>query len=259
VGSIIAYNTAIPLSAANGLPFLWWAVLIYTAIVTVIVAAAIKAPKAAGAPADAGPAAPPDGAPRLSEALGSGKIWLLALCQGCVAFVLFTYITIYPLIFQQIYNLDAVSANQYASFNGLFGIPFCILGGFIIARIKKPILLILACFVGLAVTCFITTRLGPPTYILHTLLSALFTGLIISAVLVVAPMSAKRPALIGYSIAIVNMIYFLGMFVGAPAVMGASASSGWGTASMILVAASLLGVAASLVFLATDRKRKAAA
>ena len=257
VGSIVAYNTAIPISEARGIAFLWWAVLIYTAVTILLVALVIKAPRAAGGSAAGAGSGPPKEVPRLSEVLKSGKIWLLALCQGCVAFVLFTYITIYPLIFQQIYGLEAVEANRYASFNGLFGIPFCILGGFLIARIKKPILLILGCFFGLALTCFITTHLTPPTYIVHTLLSALFTGLIISAVLVLAPMSAKCPSLIGYSIALVNTIYFLGMFVGAPAVMGASASSGWETASLILVAVSILGVIAAAIFFVVDRNRQA--
>ncbi|MDR0519472.1 MAG: MFS transporter [Clostridiales Family XIII bacterium] len=253
-GSIIAYNTAIPISSANGVPFLWWAVVIFTAVVAVLVAITIKLPNQAAAKS-AGPAAPPDDAPRLSEVLMSGKIWLLALCQGCVAFILFTYITIYPMVFQQFYGLDAIASNQYASFNGIFGIPFCIIGGFIIAKFKKPILLILICFIGLVFTCFITTHLSPPTYIVHTLLSAVFTGLTISAVLVLAPMSAKRPSLIGYSVALVNTVYFLGMFVGAPAVMGAAASSGWGAASMVLVAVSAIGIVSSIIFLATSRQK----
>jgi predicted MFS family arabinose efflux permease len=260
IGSIIAYNTVIPISAAKGVPSLWWCVLAYTAVVTILVAIVIKLPKPSGdAAAGAGPAGAPEDVPRLSEVLKSGKIWLLAVCQGCVAFVLFTYITIYPIIFQQQYGLDAIAANQYASFNGIFGIPFCIIGGFLIARIKKPAMLILVCFIGLAITCFITTHLTPPMYIVHTLLSAVFTGLTISAVLVVAPMSAKRPSLIGYSVALVNTVYFLGMFIGAPAVMGTAATSGWSAGSMILVVVSIIGVIGAAVFLAVDRKKKEAA
>jgi len=257
VGSILAYNTAIPISTANGIQSLWWTVLIYTVIVAVIAAIVIKMPKTGSDDAlGAVSGMAPDDVPRLSEVLKSGKIWLLALCQGCVAFVLFTYITVYPMIFQQFYSLDAIAANQYASFNGIFGIPFCIIGGYIIAKVKKPMVLILVCFIGLAFTGFITTHLTPPTYIVHTLLSALFTGLIISAVLVVAPMSAKRPSLIGYSIALVNTVYFLGMFIGAPVVMGTAATSGWGAASTVVVVVSVIGVIGSVVFLATDRKRE---
>ena len=91
--------------------------------------------------------------------------------------------------------------------------------------------------------------LGPSTYIVHVLVSAICPGgLVMTSIFCLAPMLSKRPALIGYSMSIINMLYYIGVFASTPVIVGA-ASSSWKSASLIMTAAGavvLLFVVASM-------------
>jgi predicted MFS family arabinose efflux permease len=73
----------------------------------------------------------------------------------------------------------------------------------------------------------IQQAINSATYVRHTLITAMFCGIVIPPVLYIAQGIAKRPALIGYTVAFVNMIYFIGIFAGMPIVMGIATSIGW--------------------------------
>lgn len=71
-----------------------------------------------------------------------------------------------------------------------------------------------------------------------------------TSIFCLAPMLSKRPALIGYSMSIINMLYYIGVFASTPVIVGA-ASSSWKSASLIMTAAAagavvLLFVVASM-------------
>lgn len=252
IGNVIVMNSVLSIVAKHGLKSPWYIVAALAAIFLVLIGICIKEPKAAGAPGEAA-------APQVSigEAFKSKPLLFLALGQLCVGFILFTLMTIYPSIFTERCGLDAGAANFYAGLFGLFSIPFCILGGFIIDKIGKASSVALFSFAGMAIASFLLPMLGqnmPAGYILHTLVMACFTGMSLTAILSTAPMTMKNPALAGVAVAIVNMLYYIGIFIGTPITMNVAASSGWTAASAVLGAIGILGVVAILLYSNAARK-----
>jgi predicted MFS family arabinose efflux permease len=260
--SAVMMNVSVPISTALGMSSLWLLMGALSVICFILVSIFIREPKEEVAPATG---AAPEGAatemiqekPSLAAAAANGKMWLLAICQGCGAFILFTFITIYPTLFTNLYQLDVGTANFYAGMNGLFGIPFCIITGILIDRTGKPALISFFGFIILVVACAITAILGTPTYILHTLMTAVGAGFVIAAILAAAPLIAKKPILIGYTVAFINLIYYIGVFVGAPATLGAVESSGWQAGANVLTIVAVIGLAVSLIYMIANRRKTA--
>jgi len=245
--ALIAINLALPVNAALGERGVWWVVAALGATALALVWSFL--------PADPpGAVSQEEAKPTFLHAASNPRAWLLAICQFAVAFVLFTFITIYPTLFVERYDLPAPEANFFAGLIGLFSIPFAILGGWILDKTGKPVALIGISFIGLFLASLATDSLGPATYAVHPFVTAAFGGPIIAAVLAVAPSVAKTPALIGHTIALINQLYFVGIFVGAPAVLMAVDASGWQAASFILAGVALLGLAAICVYVAVDRR-----
>lgn len=256
VASGIMLNVSTPIANAIGMQSLWFIVGAFVLIALIMVAAIIPGQKSApdqsgGAPEEAEKAS-------IGESIANSKVWLMAVCQGCVAFILFTFLQLYPYIFTVFYGLPESTANFYGSLAGWFGLPFSIVSGVIIDKFKNAPLLILIAFIFVAVGCFTTSLLGTATYILHTLIISIFTGIIISAVLIVVPTVAKRPALIGYSVAFVNTIYFIGIFAGPALFTNQVENVGPQAGTNVLTIAALLGVVASVIFMLVNRKKKSA-
>ena len=253
---LVMLNIGAPISAQFGWQSLWWGGAALAALAILLFAMLIQVPAAA-------PDAAPQGEkpPSILAGFSNGRAWLLAIAQGAVAVLLFTFLTIYPLIVEGRYGLPTLEANGIASTSGLFGIFVCILSGVLIQKTGKPALITAISFILLTVTVAFTFMLGDNTtvYIVHVLAVSLFTGLVIPAVLAIAPAIAKTPLQIGVTVALVNFVYYIGMAAGAPAVTAVvDASQGqWAPAVVPLVAAGLLGAVASLVFLALSRKKTA--
>lgn len=186
----------------------------------------------------------------------------MGLCALTVGFILYFFINNYPTVFTTVYGLDPTTANFYGSLNGMFGIPFCIVGGFIVDRLgvkRTPILMIVS-FVLLAAACFATTSLTPELFVLHTLLTAAFPGLILTAYNFIVPTCVGNPIQIGYGVGLVSCTYNIGIFIGSPAVLYAVEGAGsWGIASTILGAAAIVGLLGVIAYLALARKTPEAA
>lgn len=255
VASVIAMNTVLPITEAAGLKSVWWIVAGLSAVLAILVALVVQEAAPEGGPAG-GPAPV-----KLSAVLSNRNVALLAFCQFCVGFVLYFFMTNYPILFGSVYGLDPATANFYTSLNGLWGIPFCIVGGFIVDRLgaKRAPVLIAVSFACLGVTCLAMTMLGTPTYIVHTFMAAVFPGLIIPAITFLIPRVVNNPGEIGYGMAIVSMLYSLGIFVGNPIVMYAIEGTGsWAIGSYILLAVCALGCVAAVAFIASAKARLAA-
>lgn len=232
VANFLAMNASIPIVKALGLKGLWWTVAGLSALCLVLVLTCIQLPERQ----ERGDT---ETKVTVREALSNLRIDVLALAQCCIAFVLFGFITCYPQLFQGYYGLSPETANFYSSLNGLFGIPFCILCGVLVERTGKPFVIAVAGAVGTALLCITMPYLGPSTYIVHVLVSAVCPGgLVMTSIFCLAPMLSKRPALIGYSTSIINMLYYIGVFASTPVITGAAAVS-WKGASLIMAAVSV--------------------
>lgn len=255
IASVIALNTSLPITTSLGLSSTWWMVAGISVVFIILFALIVKE----GAPAGEGGPAPQAS---IAPILRNGRVLSMGLCALTVGFILYFFINNYPTVFTTVYGLDPTTANFYGSLNGMFGIPFCIVGGFIVDRLgvkRTPILMIVS-FVLLAAACFATTSLTPELFVLHTLLTAAFPGLILTAYNFIVPTCVGNPIQIGYGVGLVSCTYNIGIFIGSPAVLYAVEGAGsWGIASTILGAAAIVGLLGVIAYLALARKTPEAA
>lgn len=235
--NFIAMNGSLMLlnATGNNLKMLWWVVGGVAAVCFVLVMMFIHEPETTAAAEGQTESA------SLSEAIKNPA--LLVTCVGhlCLSFVLFGLMTCYPQIFAY-YGIDQETANFYSSLNGLFGIPVCIICGIVVGKTGKPFAVAALGAIGCALMTFAIPYLGPSTYIVHVLASAIFPGgLIMTSIFIFTPQLAKRPALIPLSMGLLNTLYYVGVFASTPVVTALSENNtNWTTPSLVLTAASVI-------------------
>lgn len=252
VASFGTLNLMLPLYQAVGLQGVWFVVAGMSAVFTVLVALVVKE----AVPAEGGPV-PEMPAVNTPQVLKTVPLMALALGQIVIGFVLYFFINNYPTIFMNVYGLDPATANFYGSLNGLWGIPFCILGGLICDKLgpKRTVGFMMFCFVGLAITCLISMVLPSWMYIPHTFFTAVFAGMLITAGVYLVPYCVRNPNQIGMGVSMQTLCYNLGVFMGNPILMYAIQSTGnWNSAAFIMTAVCAFGCA-TVVLYATGKKK----
>lgn len=262
VASVVALNLALPMVVSYGMASVWWVTALGTAVFTVLFFMFVKEAAPQSAPqGEAGGPAPAMGAPSLVRVLTSAPVICICLAQLTIGFFLYFYMNNYPQVFGVVYNLDPQTANFYGSLNGLWGIPGCIFGGFLLDKLGKKgaPMLDLVCFAVMFVAAWITTGLNENLYILHTILTAVFPGLVLTAGNFLVPQIVRQPQDIGYGIGTLGLFYNIGIFVGNPIILSVvQATSDWTMASVILSVVSAFGFVMILIYMAISRNDKAA-
>lgn len=256
VASVVALNLALPMVDAFGMASVWWSTAFGAAVFTVLFWMFVKETAPAGT-AEGAPAGAPLAKPSLGRVLTSASVLLICLAQLTIGFFLYFYMNNYPQVFTAVYGLDAQTANFYGSLNGLWGIPGCIFGGFLLDKLGKrgAPKLDLVCFAVMLVAAFITTGLNPSLYILHTILTAVFPGLVLTAGNFLVPQIVREPEDIGYGIGALGLFYNIGIFIGNPIILNAVQATGdWNMASIILAAVSAFGFVCILIYMAVMKK-----
>lgn|GEM_PF-611948 len=248
----ITYRFGAQIAANTAWNSLWYIGAGIAAIALLLFIITIKVPKM-----ESGPQAVAGEPISFIEAFKNGKSLILGIMQGMVAFVLYNYLTLYPQIFTNFYNVDPLKANSYSSIFGLFALVMCILSGVIISKAKKTNMIIFISFIGLAISVALTFKLTPGLYIVHTLLIAIFASLIIPSVMTLAPIVAKKPSLIGYSVGIVNFFYYIGAFISPPIITNivAANNGNWPSANLLLVGVTVCGILVSLIYFVVNKKK----
>lgn len=190
----------------------------------------------------------------LKEAASSKSTWILAFAMGCMTFVLFTFITVYPQIFTQVYNLSLDKSNYYASLFGLFAVPFGVIAGLITDRTGKPLSLALISNVVLVVACFFTTKMPGNTLITQVFIASACLSLVSSCISIAVNKLVKRPSLIGSTFSIIYLFYYIGIFVGSPIISKVVEATSWQTGAIILTTVTLLGTLSIGYLMVSSRK-----
>ncbi|MBO0445045.1 MFS transporter [Enterococcus ureilyticus] len=213
LGSMLAMNLFKPLVQAYGLRSLWFLIAGLSVLLLCLFFFLLDEPKNQSIVEQK----------RMSgsfkKAIENKSIWLLALAQGCMAFILFAFINLYPQIYRQQYGLSESLANSYTGYFGLFGIPFGALAGYLIDRTKKGQVMVFCSFLlMLAATFWMGYLSSNVTFIMQLFALSAGASLSSSCVMILAPKVVKQDRLIGASVSFINLFYYVGIFVGTPIV-----------------------------------------
>lgn len=185
----------------------------------------------------------------LKEVTKNPLIWPLAIAQGCMAFVLFTLISLYPLIFKQHYALSTSISNFYTSLFGIFGVPFGVVAGYLIDKTKKDHLVLIYSFIFMTISTIGLNFMGNNmTSILQLFFMSASVMVASSSVMIIAPKIVKNPQMIGLSISFINLFYYFGVFLGAPIITKVVEKFSWSMAFNFLAVISLISVLCSFIF-----------
>ena len=249
VGNFITLNGALMVVKRWNVRTLWWIGAALAAVDLILVLAFIPAEKpipdrSRNRENDGNTAASSTGA-MVREAFRDKRLMSLGAAQMLMAFILFGFITCYPLLFTGYYHLAPEKANFYSSLNGLFGIPACIVCGILAEKTGNPCRVAMVGAVGTVIAGFTMLILTPGTYVVHVLASAVFPGgLVMTSIFCMVPAIAMRKESVGYYMAVVNLLYYTGVFFATPVMVKLMEVSWPAAAGTVAVMA-----AASLVFL----------
>lgn len=184
------------------------------------------------------------------------RIWLLGIMQGCMAFVLYAYIALYPVLFSEYYGLSQTTANFYSSLFGLFGIPFGVVAGYLIDQTKKPGWIIFTSFALMTVSCLAAPFLGgnPIAILLQVFFLSVAASLASSSITIMVPENVTNKRLNGYSMSLVNLFYYSCIVIGAPLIAKIIESLSWKAGLFFLSGIALIGVVMALFYLQNRQK-----
>jgi predicted MFS family arabinose efflux permease len=245
LASMIGMNIFRPIYLSTGLKSIWYIMAIASFIIILCYHFLLDGPEESDSNTEEKGG--------LREAASNKSTWLLAFAMGCMSFVLFTFITVYPQIFTQVYRLSPDKSNYFTSLFGLFAVPFGVIAGLITDKTGKPVALTLISYIVLSVACFLTVRLTNSILIGQVFFASACLSLVSSSISIAVNKMVKRPSLIGSTFSIIYLFYYIGIFIGSPIVSKMVEVSGWNAGTLLLTVVSLLGTA-SIAYLSFSKK-----
>ena len=185
----------------------------------------------------------------LKEAAQNKTVWVLGILQGVMAFVLYSYIALYPLLFTDYYSLPVSQANFYASLFGLFGIPFGVIAGMLIDKMKNRGLIFIAAYGMMLAACLAAPYLAGSqvAFIVQIFFLSVSASLASSSVTIMVPNVVREERLLSVSLSIVNIFYYSCIVIGAPLVAAIIEKMSWPIGLLLLASVACIGLVASFV------------
>lgn len=179
------------------------------------------------------------------DTMGAAGPALLALSFALYSLMFFALFTFLPVLLMDQLGLTLATAGLYSAIASAANVVGNLGAGVLLARGWRRSTLIAwasAVMAGVALLIFGSSLPAMTTFLLCVLFSAV-GGLIPATLLGTAPLVAPRPALTAASVGLVMQGSNLGQVIGPVAVGGAIDRFGWTSASFIVAAAGLAGVA----------------
>jgi MFS family permease len=245
IAFFVILNLANPLVTAFGLKGVWWFGAAIALVALIVWWLFGEAPQLPPSP-QPGEAAPP-AAESLGRAMMSPASWVVALMFFMGIGLVIGYTTWLPTYLVEAVKIGAVEANFLTSLISLASIPVAIITGWLLDRVPQRKIVPICTFLVTAIVTFwafkITNIATIPYYLIFF---ALVSYPMLTICFTLAPDSMKNPANAPLAIGIATMGQNLGMFVFPPLVGSMIDRSGYGAASLLLVAAAAIGMVVSL-------------
>lgn len=191
------------------------------------------------------------------EVFTDKSTWFLATAMGCMSFVLFTFITFYPRIFTEFFNINIDIANSYSGLFGLFGVPFGFIAGFLIDRFKiNSLILGIITALLMAFSCWLIAFISPQFVLLQIFIASVGISMYSSCIAISVPKTVKRPILIGQTFAVVYLFYYIGVFIGSPIIIFiVELFNSWIAGAFAMGVVSTIGMLSLLILMILNKKR----
>ncbi|GGC81682.1 MFS transporter [Enterococcus wangshanyuanii] len=251
LGSMLAMNIFKPLTQLYGLRFLWLLVAVCSIFLLFIYLILFDEPTVYEVESQT------EEKVTMKKTIKNRSICLLALAQGGMAFILFAFINLYPLIYTQLYGLSETLANRYTGYFGLFGIPFGAVAGYLIDKTKKGKIVIVCSFLLLSISTLWMAFLSNEVMFIGQLFTlSAGASLASSCVMILAPKVVGQEQLIGSSISFINLFYYIGIFIGTPIVTEISEEyQSWTIAIYLLSGIGIFSLLAIIAFVKVNREK----
>lgn len=224
--NFIVMNAAPAITEATGtMRAVWWGLAAIAVVCLVLVALFLTV----------GDSATTDGAAERSEpAFALRAFQNPALICACLAMVFLSFVvqglvTCYAQIFVS-FGIEPGTANFYSSLNGLFGIPIGLVSGAIVAKSGRPYVCAIVGGVGAGLVCAALAHVPSAVYVACILGTAFFAGGIgVTAMFVIAPRLAERPAYVGQASGLLSACFYLGALLCTPVLvsLAGDGASSW--------------------------------
>ncbi|HWQ76258.1 MAG TPA: MFS transporter [Syntrophomonas sp.] len=256
VGMLFVFNATNIILPAFGWRGNWWLVTVLAAVILALFAWLVKVPE-------------PENKSSRQEASSAGPVstlegfkspasWLLALVFAVFAFAVGVYTSFLPTFLIETTGMDVATANATSSIATIGMIVGGFIMGFLLNTIKNRSMLLVVSMVITAIFMYFSFKVTSPGMIIPFIfIIGIVYQLIPPIVFTVAPDTAISPATIGISMGIVILGQNLAGFI-APALIGSvveSSGGNWDAATLPLVIAGLIGIAASLLYASAMKKK----
>ncbi|MCA5012774.1 MULTISPECIES: MFS transporter [unclassified Enterococcus] len=251
LGSMLAMNVFKPLTQLYGLRFLWLLIAVCAVFLLFIYLFLFDEPAVYEKESQK------EKKITIKKTIKNKSICLLALAQGGMAFILFAFINLYPLIYTQLYGLSEIVANRYTGYFGLFGIPFGAVAGYLIDKTRKGKVVIVGSFLLLFVsTLWMAFLSSEATFIGQLFTLSAGASLASSCVMILAPKVVKQEQSIGSSISFINLFFYIGIFIGTPIATEISEKNqSWKFAIYALSGIGIFSLLAIIAFVRLNREK----
>lgn len=177
----------------------------------------------------------------LLEAVKNSNIILLAVAMCTVSFVLFTYLDLYPTIFEKVYQLSTAQSSFNSMFFGFIGIPVGFIIGILIDKTGKPLTIGFITFLVMAVACFLTNKFAPNLLIIQVIVLSTCISFASTTISTSVPKVVKHAGLLEDSFAFIYQFYYIGALIGLPIVSALVDKYSWSVGVLPLTVVSILG------------------
>jgi predicted MFS family arabinose efflux permease len=177
------------------------------------------------------------------EGFKSASTWLIAGAGMIFTFCCFGFATWIAPYWSETFSWDIDVANKWVSIMYALEIPIVIGIGWMLDRIKNRKMVGVIGFLLYAGILFYCFRMGDPRLIIPFIIIYPFLeGSIPTVYWTITPQTAKKPEHVGIALGIMNVGLNLGTLVGPPLTGFLVENYGWGTATIPLAIASLVGM-----------------
>lgn len=247
LGSFIIFNCANPIVGLFSWRGVWWFGTLVSLIA--LVAYALVVPKNPDV-SSLGDGANPTARVSFSLGLKSPAIWFLALAFGGFGFANGAFVTWAPQYFNQVHQVLPDLANFYTSIPAMASILATVLAGWVLTHVRSKTRILILSAILTCVLYGYSLQLPTVGWIIPwMILMGFLPGFFPTTIFTLAPEAVPTPQLAGLAMAIVNLVFNTGFFLGPPLLGRIVTQYSWEAGTIPLVGALILSILSCLIFI----------